>query len=404
MLEWMIPLAVGTLAIVTKAPNKSDRKKIETIMRNVNYGVRKTKGEEETFLYPTYKKKQKLFDGYNHIGMRYFYTIPLGLPATKLAKMEKEVKVFTDGLQKPVEVAYKKGLLQFSVYDEEIPEMFPYEALPDKEGWFAPIGKRFDGLVWHNFDHVPHMTVAGTTRFGKTVFLKVLMTYLIEHHPDDIELYLIDLKGGLEFGPYERLKQVRRVASNAEEGALLLTEIHERMERMYRYFRTNGWTNVIDTPEQKRIFIIVDEAAQLAPEKWMTKEQKDLLGMCQYFLGEITRIGGALGFREVFCTQYPTADTLPRSVKQNSDAKVSFRLPSGYASQVAIDDYGAEELPSDIKGRALFKTHELREMQVPYISDKEMKARLKQWEVKNHDPHHAPKNEEQTGEDTFYIR
>ncbi|MGI4199065.1 FtsK/SpoIIIE domain-containing protein, partial [Klebsiella pneumoniae] len=238
----------------------------------------------------------------------------------------------------------------------------PYEEVPAKKGWVAPIGKRFDGLVWHNFDHVPHMTVAGTTRFGKTVFLKVLMTYLIEHHPDDVELYLIDLKGGLEFGPYERLKQVKKVASNAQEGAMLLTEVHERMERMYKYFRHNGWTNVIDTPEQKRIFIIIDEAAQLAPEKWMTKDQKELLGMCQYFLGEITRLGGALGFREVFCTQYPTSDTLPRSVKQNSDAKVSFRLPSGYASQVAIDDYGAEELPSNIKGRALFKTHELREM------------------------------------------
>ena len=37
-------------------------------------------------------------------------------------------------------------------------------------------------------------------------------------------------------------------------------------------------------------------------------------------LSHIARIGGALGFRLIFCTQYPTGDTLPRQVKQNSDA------------------------------------------------------------------------------------
>lgn len=76
----------------------------------------------------------------------------------------------------------------------------------------------------------------------------------------------------------------------------------------------------------------------------------------------------------------PTSDTLPRSIKQNSDGKITFRLPSGYASDVAIDEHGAEKLPSDVKGRALYKTHELKEMQVPLIEDKEMWERLAQYQ------------------------
>ncbi len=108
----------------------------------------------------------------------------------------------------------------------------------------------------------------------------------------------------------------------------------------------------------------------------MTKEERNMLLECQHILGEVARIGGALGFRLIFCTQYPTSDTLPRQVKQNADLKITFRLPTGYASQVAIDDYGAEELPSDIKGRAIVKTHEKMIVQTPLIDDDEMMKRL----------------------------
>ncbi|GAA0313901.1 FtsK/SpoIIIE domain-containing protein [Bacillus carboniphilus] len=399
MIEWVIPLAVGATAFIKTS--KSEKKKIEHIMKNVGYGVKK----KDEILYPKFKVKESLFDGDKHVGEKYCYTVPLGLPATKLAEMEKSVKLFSDGLKRPVEVSYQEGLLQISVYNSVLPTMYPYSTLPPKnDEWTVPMGIRFDGLIWHNFDYVPHMTVAGVTRFGKSVLLKVIMTYLIENHPDDVEFYIIDLKGGLEFGPYENLNQVRGVGSNEEEAAILLDEVHERMQRMYKYFRHNNWSNVVNTPEQKRIFVIVDEAAQLTPEKWMSKEHKKLLSMCQYYLGEIARIGGALGFREIFCTQYPTADTLPRQIKQNADAKVTFRLPTGYASSVAIDDTGAEELPSDIKGRALFKTHELKEMQVPFISDKEMRARLKNWEVRKDGTNPSTSKEKQTREDSLYFR
>ncbi|MGE6619901.1 FtsK/SpoIIIE domain-containing protein, partial [Bacillus mycoides] len=50
------------------------------------------------------------------------------------------------------------------------------------------------------------------------------------------------------------------------------------------------------------------------------------------------------------------------------------------ASQVAIDESGLEELPS-IPGRALFKTDRVEEIQVPYLSNKEMWNALKQYKV-----------------------
>lgn len=384
MIEWLVfPAMLAGVAFIPKS--KNEKGKIETIFKNTGYGV---KGKEGKLSTPKFKKSLPITDGEETIGTRYLYSIPLGLPATKLAEMEKNIGIFSDGLGRPVIVEFKASLkndfkkyLTISVFDKELPSMFPYMKLPKKKGWVIPLGRSLESTLWHNFDHVPHMTVAGTTRFGKTVFLKVLMTYLIENHPDDVEFYIIDLKGGLEFGRYERLEQVKAVASNPVEALEILDGIHEEMQKAYLFFRSHHYSNIVDTPIKKRKFIIVDEAAQLAPEKWMDKKMKDMLGACQWLLGEVSRIGGALGYRVIFATQYPTSDTLPRSIKMNADGKVTFRLPSGYASDVAIDDRGAESLPSDVKGRALYKTHELREMQVPYLSNDEMWERLEHYQI-----------------------
>jgi S-DNA-T family DNA segregation ATPase FtsK/SpoIIIE len=247
------------------------------------------------------------------------------------------------------------------------------------------------------------MTIAGVTRFGKTVFLKVLMTYLISNHPDDCEFYVIDLKGGLEFSQYAELPQVKGVAGNYIEAFMMAFYLHNLLEQDLKFFKAHGIRNIVDSKIKRRRFIIVDEAAQLAAEKFMTQKvkdipeiepflkllpknvqtgsQRDMMNYTQYLLSEVARLGGALGYRLIYCTQYPTADTLPRQIKMNSDAKLTYRLPTGYASEVAIDAKGAEELPSGIKGRALYKTHDLTEMQTPLLEDKEMWKILSKFRV-----------------------
>lgn len=384
MIEWLLfPAALGVAAIVPQT-KQNDKKKIQTIFENTGYGIRTKKGDTQ---FPKFRKKLPIMEGDTVIGTRYLYMIPLGLPATKASEMEKSVGFFTDGLNRPVITEFRniiKGdprkYLTISVFNKDIPNLYPYKEVPDMDGWLIPLGRTLETTIWHDFEKTPHMTVAGTTRFGKTVFLKVLMTYLIEHHKDDVEFYIIDLKGGLEFNRYKTLRQVKGVAKDPAEALIMLDGIHEQMQSDYELFSKKYWTNIANTPIKKRRFIIVDEAAQLAPEKWMPTEMQKALKQCQWFLGEITRIGGGLGYREIFCTQYPTADTLPRSIKQNSDGKITFRLPSGYASEVAIDETGAEKLPSDVRGRALYKTHELKEMQVPLLEDDEMWKRLERYQ------------------------
>lgn len=367
MIEWIAPLALGAVALLPQREH-NDRKKIESTFRNIGFNVKAQGNVQEPKLL-----RRDRYPGFT----RYAYRLPYGLVPT-----EKLTDILCASLRKTVEVNGEQ-IIAVNVYERKAPAKWNYADLPEREAgdkrWLTPIGLSHKGLVWHDFDHTPHMTVAGTTRFGKTVLLKSTFTYLIETHAEDVEFYVIDLKGGLEFARYKNLAQVVDVASDAAEAKAMLDSIKADIERTLTEFKAKHITNIVNSGERKRKFIIVDEGAQLAPEKSMSTEKKKQLSGCQEILSEVTRIAGALGYRLIFCTQYPTADTLPRQIKQNSDAKVSFRLPAGYASEVAIDEYGAEEL--ERKGQAIYKTHERTVVQTPLLEDEEMWRRLERFAV-----------------------
>jgi DNA segregation ATPase FtsK/SpoIIIE, S-DNA-T family len=382
-----IPL-VSSAAALYVGTRKNDRNKttMDKIFKNMKIGGM----EGNDFVYPKLIKKEqhKNYD-------RYTYRVPIGLSEKTIESLQEIISATLDA---PIEITFKKHLI-VDVYHHEIPELVPYAEVPNKKGWVVPLGVNEKGWHFHDFDKTPHCIISGTTRFGKTVMLKNIMTYLIEHHADDVEILILDMKGGLEFGRYRNLKQVIDVASEAVEAHKALQKIQQYMAQKMLEFHENKWSNIVNTPIQKRLFIIVDEAAQLTPENHMQKALKNTLSACQHILGEVARIGGALGVRLIFCTQYPTSDTLPRQIKQNADLKISFRLPAGYASQVAIDDYGAEKLPSDIKGRAIIKTHEMMTVQTPFISDDEMWKRLGGYEVDKSEATEQRKEENERGED-----
>jgi DNA segregation ATPase FtsK/SpoIIIE, S-DNA-T family len=364
-----IPVLAGSAALYVGVKKRNvDEMTMRKVFKNLKVGA----VEGKDFVYPKLIATEQ-----KDYGVRYVYRVPLGLPKKVLDPIEE---IVSSTLDKPVEVTFKKWLY-IDVFHSEIPKKVLYRDVPDMAGWVVPLGLNEKGWHFHDFDKTPHCTISGTTRFGKTVMLKNMMTYLIEHHPDDVEFLILDMKGGLEFARYRNLRQVVEVANNPFEAFEALQIIQTFMAERMLEFHKNGWSNIVDTPIKKRLFVIVDEGAQLSPDKFMTKEQKDMLGACQHILGEVARIGGALGIRLIFCTQYPTSDTLPRQIKQNADLKITYRLPAGYASMVAIDEYGAEELPSDIPGRAIVKTHELRTMQTPFISDDEMMKRLEVYRV-----------------------
>lgn len=329
-------------------------KKIKHTFRNINYKV----GDYEPKLLRIRKQNN---------WKEYIFNVPYGLIDDP--KLEPTI---AKTLHKPVCV-YFDGKLHIRVYRRVLPMRIDYD-WKATEGWTVPIGRSYDGPVLHDFDKIPHMTIAGMTRQGKTVLLKLILAHLITNHPDDVEFNIIDLKGGLEFNQYRCLKQVQNVSSDVFKAKKVLSDVLNEIKTDMSYYKEKGYTNVLDTNINARKFIIIDEAAELVPPSHLSKDDKKVYQYCQHAMSEIARIAGALGYRLIFCTQYPTADTLPRQIKQNADAKITFRLPTEVASRVAIDEQGAESLANT--GRAIYRTHDKQIIQVPYVSDKEIKDKL----------------------------
>jgi len=332
---------------------KTDKEKIQHIFKNVGYTVK----DREPVIFKTYKTKKYTL---------YSYHVPFGLVT------DEKLDVIEQTLNKPTKITFQNTKLHIKVYNQKLSTEIPYDwTLTD--GWTVPIGYDQEQLILHNFDEVPHMTEAGMTRNGKSVLLKLIMAHLINNHPDDVEFYILDLKEKLEFGPYENLQQVTTVAGNVFEAKSALSRVVNHMKEDMYYFREKGHNNILKTNISKRKFIIVDEGAELVPPSYLEKEDKEPYEYCQRALSEIARIGGGIGYRLIFATQYPTADTLPREIKQNADAKISFRLPTEVASRVAIDEQGAEQLTNP--GRAIYRQQDKHLLQVPYIDDDDIKER-----------------------------
>lgn len=372
MIEWIPLLIIGGALLPNTLP-MNEKKRIMQVFENTDFCIKREREKE----YPVFIKRDE-----NESAKVYYFRLPLGLDLADHPKLVDRLKT---SLNRNIEVM-GDSVIQVWIYKHSLPTYWKYESVPFKDGWVVPIGKNYKDLLWHDFDKIPHMTIAGMTRYGKTVLLKTIFTYLIEHHPNDAEFYIIDLKGGLEFGAFEHLKQVKGFAEDLEGARDILNLVKDDAEREKKYFREQRYTNVVETNETKRKFILVDEAAEI-PNK--SEEQE--------ILSHIARVTGALGYRLIFATQYPTGDTLPREIKQNADAKVTFRLPTDMASRVAIDESGATEL--DQPGRAIYRSYDKFTVQVPYLSDIEMRKRLRRWEIDS-----TSEEVRETREDTIIFR
>lgn len=267
--------------------------------------------------------------------------------------------------KKEIELTYD-GMLVIRVYEAPMPKLV---SMFEGSKWAVPIGitREKNDRVLHDFEKIPHFVLGGATRYGKSNLINGIIVSLIKQRPNHVKLHLVDLKGGVELCDYENIKQTVSIAYEPEQARNILANAYKEMRRMQERVRAVGKKNVQEAGIPERHFIIIDEVGELNPAEAVDKKdikkdgiviaksEKTLKEECQKFMSQISRLGAGLGFRLILATQYPTGDVIPRQCKQNSDAKLCFRVQSSTASHVVLDGPGAEQLPQ-IKGRAIYQT------------------------------------------------
>lgn len=118
--------------------------------------------------------------------------------------------------------------------------------------------------------------MVGVPRSGKSTALHALITSLsIIYSPDELELYLVDSKHGVEFKAYESLPHARLVSINSERDFSLAVlksldhEIGTRAEKMKR--QGNGASNLTEYRERTggsmpRVILVMDEFHEVFEE------------------------------------------------------------------------------------------------------------------------------------------
>ncbi|WP_416730324.1 FtsK/SpoIIIE domain-containing protein [Fictibacillus sp. JL2B1089] len=273
-------------------------------------------------------------------------------------------------VQKEVEMSYD-GMLKVKIYNQHMPSKKPYAEINSKDDWKVPIGVTRTETIFHDFDSVYNMLVGGAVGGGKSAFLVMAICHLLKTKSEDVQLTLIDLKGGVEFNRFKDCKQVVSYAEEVAQAKEALENVLNEMKITLELLKARKARNVIEAGIQHRHFIVVDEIGELASHKEINKETKKLKEECEYLLSNICRLGRAMGIRVIVATQHPTADVVPIQVKRNCDARVCYKVDTVSASMVVLDSAGADQLPIN-PGRAIYKKGaEKVILQTPWLSDTE---------------------------------
>lgn len=293
-------------------------------------------------------------------------------------------KDFTSGESKEVDrfMKNKGSNAQFTAIvapQHPLDEMFLFSNYKDRlisgrEKGVAKIswspGVRSNGsLAKHSFaSDMAHLIVAGSSGSGKSVLIYSMLCQLIaNNNPEDVQIWLVDPKVGFKY--FQFVDNVTRYVDSwtpSEDffGNVrdLLHDAVEEMKRRNRIFRFSDSEDPIDKLAVARkegikqgplpdgspnplinpyIIIVIDEVAMLfadAPDK----ESKELQVEILYYASKLARESRSAGIHCLFATQYPTKQSLPPLIKQQS-GRIGLQTQDAVASKVIIDQPGLEE-------------------------------------------------------------
>lgn len=248
------------------------------------------------------------------------------------------------------------------------PNFIPFgrQSLPpvtSKEQLPVAIGVKPTGEVQiSDLQEIVHMLVGGTTGAGKTIFLFSAILSLLQGHPtaDDLELVLCSPKFE-DFSFFEGLPHLfgRSVITSAEEAITIIGEIaNEVLPRRSQVLADNRVRSVVEfnqratsTEEKLRpIVIIVDEFADLSEQVNRNRVAQDEL---YSNIRKIAQAGRSRSVHLILCTQRPTSDLFPSSIKALMNARIALKMNSATDSRTILDEGGAENLLG--RGDMLFR-------------------------------------------------
>ena len=236
------------------------------------------------------------------------------------------------------------------------------------------VGKSVGGWVSESLSDLPHMMIAGTTGGGKSVFFKQMLLSLLKSTPY-VQLYLIDLKKGVEMGAFGELPNVR-IATTEREAVTLLEELKIEMERRFSLLEKTGKKDIESSGEKlDKIVVGIDEASVLYA-KTRSKSKRELMERARELTDDLAKLSRAAGMHIILATQKVSKETIDTKVQENIGGRLCFKMATLQGSMTVLGNKKAMALP-DIKGRGIWsRGNQFVEVQAPFLSEEELSDQL----------------------------
>ena len=195
-----------------------------------------------------------------------------------------------------------------------------------------------------------HVLISGKTGSGKSTLLHVLITNLaLRYSPDEVALYLVDFKKGVEFKAYARFAlphaRVVAVESEREFGLSVLQHLDGELRRRGDLFRKlgvqdlKGYRTTQPDARLPRILLIVDEFQELFVDDDRIAQEAALL------LDRLVRQGRAFGIHVLLGSQtLGGAYSLARSTIGQMAVRIALQCSESDAHLILSEENTAARL------------------------------------------------------------
>ena len=271
----------------------------------------------------------------------------------------------------------RKGLIAVVTTKHSFPDKVQYTELErlhplPKESFY--LGRSLEGIHCQSIAELPHLLISGTTGSGKSVYFKQALLGLLESSPH-LQMYLIDLKGGLEMIDFKTAPNVRVIKTMAE-AVQCLRAVRKEMQERFDYLERRNRKAIRPREDRKdRVVVAVDEASVLYMNRPPMDPDRDLALEARNLADSISKLSRAAAIHLMLATQKLDKSVIPTTVSENISGRMAFRANSMQGSLMVLGSKDAMELP-EIPGRGIwnFGTR-TKVVQAPLISETQIRER-----------------------------
>ncbi len=283
---------------------------------------------------------------------RFFWEHPDFGPLTLELDTPPTAEQFTRIVRRVGEQAARADRVEVP-FESIVPEPDQWWTADARAGLDVPLGRAGATKLQHlvlGKGTSQHVLISGKTGSGKSTLLHSLITSLaIRYRPDEVQLYLIDFKKGVEFKAYAEHQlphaKVIAIESEREFGASVLERLDAELKHRGDLFRESGVQDLkayrAAKPEATlpRILLIIDEFQEFFVEDDRIAQDAALL------LDRLVRQGRAFGVHVLLGSQtLAGAYTLARATLGQMAVRVALQCSEADAHLILSEENTAARL------------------------------------------------------------